>query len=197
MSPLQKIAMGLVIVFGRATFPAHPHPDWKVYDGLADPFGWVLVIAGVTALAAADGRFGVLRWPAWIAGVVSVPLWVPQLTHHLDDANSWAASLPQLAFCILLSKEIAEHAALQAEPDAYVAKRFGLLLWAFVVVTVLPPIAIGGGITSLDNATVALSYIVDIAFVYYLFRVHRREWLGGPGPLLVQPRTREGRPPSQ
>jgi hypothetical protein len=33
--------------------------------------------------------------------------------------------------------------------------------------------------------------------VYYLFRVHRRTWLGGPGPLEVHPPTREGRSPSQ
>jgi hypothetical protein len=196
MSPLQRIAMGLVIVFGKATFPANPHPGWKVYDGLADPIGWILVIAGVTTLVRADQRFAVLRWPAWIAGAVSVPLWVPQISHHLDDANSWAASLPQLAFCILMSKQVAEGAALHDPPDAYVAKRFGLLLWAFVVITVLPPIAIGGDVTALDNVTVALSYLVDIAFVYYLFRVHRREWLGGPGPLLVHPQKHEGRPPS-
>ena len=28
--------------------------------------------------------------------------------------------------------------------------------------------------------------LVNTAFVYYLFRVHRREWLGGPGPLEVR-----------
>ncbi len=119
---------------------------------------------------------------------MSVPLWVPQLTHHLDDANSWAASLPQLAFCIVLARQVAEAAALRDPTDTYVAKRFGLLLWAFVVITVLPPIAIGGDVTALDNATVALSYVVDIAFVYFLFRVHRREWLGGPGALEIHPK---------
>jgi hypothetical protein len=28
---------------------------------------------------------------------------------------------------------------------------------------------------------------VNLAVIYYLFRVHRRTWLGGPGPLEVHP----------
>ena len=33
-----------------------------------------------------------------------------------------------------------------------------------------------------------VSGLVGVAFVYFLFRVHRREWLGGPGPLEIHPR---------
>jgi hypothetical protein len=45
----------------------------------------------------------------------------------------------------------------------------------------------------LVNTTVLVSTVVDLALVYFLFRVHRREWLGGPGPLLIHPKGQTGR----
>ena len=191
--------MGMVFIAGYAPFPAHPHPHWKVYDGLADPVGWVLVVLGVHALSRTMTGLDGVRWAAWIAGVVSVPLWVPQLTHRLSDSGAWALSMPQTAFCLLLAKEIAERALTEEPADPYLPRRFGLLMWAFVVLVVLPPVAIGGDITALDDVTVGAAFIVNLAFIYYLFRVHRRTWLGGPGPLLIHPRPRndEGRPASE
>jgi hypothetical protein len=91
-------------------------------------------------------------------------------------------------------------AAHRSPPDGYVAKRFGLLVWGFALAGVLPVLAIGGDVTQLESPTLVLSALVNVAFVYFLFRVHRREWLGGPGPLEVQPRQpsekRKGRPAS-
>jgi hypothetical protein len=200
MSPLQKIAMGMVIVIGTASFPAHPSPTWQHYDALADPVGWVLVLFGVFALVRADDTFDSSRWLAAVAGVVSVPMWLPQLAHRLDASGEWFVSLPQIAFCLLLCRQIGMTGARELPPDTYVAKRFGLLTWGFAVLAVLPVVALGGGVTQLESTTLAFSTLVNVVFVYYLFRVHRREWLGGPGPLLVQPRAasekREGRPPS-
>ncbi len=92
------------------------------------------------------------------------------------------------------------------------AKRFGLLVWGFGLTGVLPVFALGGNLTELESPTLVVSALVNVAFIYLLFRVHRREWLGGPGPLEVHPRKdvskdgegdvhkgeekREGRPPS-
>lgn len=200
MSPLQKIAMGMVIVIGSAMFPAHPSPSWEQYDALADPLGWVLVIFGVFALARTDASFETSRWLAGLAGVVSVPMWFPQVHHQLDASGEWFASLPQIAFCLVLCREIGMLGPRQTPQDAYLAKRFGLLVWGFAVVGVLPVIALGGGVTQLESTTLAFSTLVNVAFVYFLFRVHRRTWLGGPGPLEIHPRRqpekREGRPPS-
>ena len=73
-------------------------------------------------------------------------------------------------------------------------------MWAFALLVVLPPVAIGGDVQVLDDVTVGAAFVVNLAFIYYLFRVHRRTWLGGPGPLLVHPKPRttpgndEGRP---
>ncbi len=102
----------------------------------------------MVALARVDDSFSTSRWLAVLAGVVSVPMWFPQLHHQLDDSGEWFASLPQLAFCLVLAREIGLLGAAQTPPDAYVAKRFGLLVWGFGVLAVLPVLTLGGGLTS-------------------------------------------------
>src|SRR5689334_14365368 len=78
MSPLQKIAMGLVIVFIPADFTIGGH----AWDALPDPVGWVLVLMGVRALRA-HLDLDVAAWFAVVALVVSIPLWVPQFVDVL------------------------------------------------------------------------------------------------------------------
>ncbi len=185
MSPLQKIAMGLVIVVGRALFPPNPSPDWQVYDALPDPLGWLLVVAGTLGLARTDQAFRSLPWLAGLAGLVSVAMWFPQVNHRLDASGEWFASLPQLAFCLVLALMVGRAGADREPPDDYVAKRFGLLVWGFALLAVLPVVALGGEVTRLENPTQLASVLVNLALIYLLFRVHRREWLGGPGPLEV------------
>lgn len=201
MSPLQKIALGLMVVFGSALVPAHPSPAWERYDALPDPLGWVLVVLGAAGLSRADHAFSTARLLAVLAGVVSVPMWFPVVQHRLDDSGAWFLSLPQIAFCLVLAREIALLAARQDPQDAYANRRFGLLVWGFAVVAVLPVLTLGGGLTALRSTTLAVSTLVDVAFVYFLFRVHRRRWLGGPGPLLIEARgplgERRSRPSSE
>ena len=190
MSPLQRIAMGMVIVVGTATFPPHPSPSWERYDALPDPLGWALVLWGVFALVRVDDAFGSTRWLAALAGAISVPMWFPQLHHRLDASGEWFVSLPQLAFCLVLARLIGVAATTQEPRDMFVAQRFGVLVWGFGLAVVLPVLAIGGGVKALENPTLVISTLVNVAFVYYLFRVHRREWLGGPGPLEIRPDRR-------
>jgi hypothetical protein len=198
-SPLQRVAMGLVVVFLSALVPGRADPSWMRYDALPDPLGWVLVLLGATALVRVDERFGPARWLAWLAAVVSVPLWFPQLGHQLSPSASWAASLPQLGFCLVLAREVGRAGAEQRPPDTHVAQRFGLLVWGLLLAAVLPVVVLGGGLDGLAPANQLVATVVDVALVYLLFRVHRRTWLGGPGPLEVHPRTdpetRRGRPP--
>lgn len=190
MTPLQKIAMGLVIVLIPADFPGDPHPAWQVYDALPDPIGWALVIAGVWALAAAgDLDLDAVRWLAVLAFVVSVPLWFPQLNHLLvakynpdiSVSGQWAVSLPQTVFSLVLARRIGQRALDEEPPDRYVAGRFGVLTWGFAVLVVLPAVAYGGDIDALKTPTLLLTGLVNVAFIFYLFMVNRRTYLGGPG----------------
>ena len=207
MSPLQKIAMGLVIVLLPADFPHHPHPAWAFYDALPDPIGWLLVVAGVRALRAdprADLDVDVVQWLAWVSLAVSVPLWFPQLNHLLvpkyndaaDASFQWFVSLPQTLFSLLLARTIARVGAERRPPDRFVAGRLGVLTWGFGAVLVLPAIAYGGHVDALVMPTLLAIGLVNTAFVYYLFRAHRREWLGGPGPLEVPAAQQKDRPSS-
>lgn len=183
--------MGLVIVFGSALFPPNPSPSWEKYDALPDPLGWALVLFGTIALTRAEPAFATSRTLAVFAGLVSIPLWLPQVYHRLDESGQWFASLPQIVFCLWLAREIGIQGARQKPADSYVAKRFGLLVWAFALIGVLPVLAFGGDVDQLVGATQIVSTLVNVAFVYFLFRVHRREWLGGPGPLEISPVRQE------
>ena len=197
MSPLQRIAMGLVIVLVPANFPHAPHPVWQVYDALPDPIGWLLVIVGVRALRP-HLDVDVAGWLAWVAFAVSVPLWFPQLNHLLvpeyndaiDVSFQWFLFLPQTAFSLMLARSIGRAGEQQEPRDHFVAGRYGVLTWAFGALVVLPAVAYGGGVQALEQPTLVGIGLVNVVFVYYLFRVHRRTWLGGPGPLLIQPRDR-------
>jgi hypothetical protein len=195
MSPLQKIAMGLVIVLVPANFPHDPHPAWNFYDALPDPVGWVLVLLGLHALRE-HLDVDVVRWLAWVALAVSVPLWFPQVNHLLvpeynhsiEVSFQWFLSLPQTVFSLMLARTIGLQAELLSPRDRFAAGRFGVLTWAFAALVVLPVIAYGGGVESLESPALIGIGLVNVVFVYYLFRVHRRTWLGGPGPLEIKPR---------
>jgi hypothetical protein len=197
MSPLQRIAMGLVIVLVPANFPHDPHPAWQFYDALPDPIGWLFVLYGVRALRD-HLDVDVISWLGWVAFAVSVPLWFPQLNHLLvpEYNNSinvsfqWFLSLPQTVFSLVLARTFGREAELRSPRDRFVAGRFGVLTWAFGALIVLPVAAYGGGVDSLVNPTLIGIGLVNAVFVYYLFRVHRREWLGGPGPLEIDPQPR-------
>ncbi|MGN6251499.1 MAG: hypothetical protein ACTHNS_06780 [Marmoricola sp.] len=206
MSPLQKIAIGLVIVLLPAYFPAHPHPVWALYDALPDPIGWVLVVLGVRDLGRSPTRSEALdldlpRWMSVLALLVSVPLWFPQLNHllvpaynpGLDFSGQWAASLPQSLFGFFLARQIGRAGQWHRPRDPYVAGRFGVLTWGFAALVVLPAVAYGGGVAALVGPTLVLIGLVNIAFIGYLFGVQRRPWLGGPGPRT--PREDARRPP--
>ena len=190
--------MGLVIVLVPAYFPQHPHPAWEFYDALPDPVGWLLVLSGVRRLR---GHLDVdiLNWLGWVAFAVSVPLWFPQVNHllvpeynhRIDVSFQWFLFLPQTVFSLMLARAIGRRAELQEPRDPFVAGRYGVLTWAFAALIVLPAVAYGGGVDALVTPTLVGIGLVNVVFVYYLFRVHRLEWLGGPGPMEVHPGTRE------
>lgn len=201
VTPLQRIAMGLVVVVLSAPVPPHPDPAWARYDLLADPVGWLLMIGGTWSLARLSPAFRGVRLAALVAGAVSLPMWFPQLRHHLDAPALWALSLPQIAACLLLVRAIGDRAAERRPPEVRVQQRAGVLAWGLVVIALLPVVVIGGKVQALEGPTAALALLVNLALIWTLFSYHRRRWLGGPGPLEVapaQPGTRTStRPPGK
>lgn len=191
MTPLQKVAMGLVIVLVPAYFPAHPHPAWAVYDAVPDPIGWALVVAGIWALGrSSELELSVVMWLAVLALVVSIPMWFPQVNHLLvpkynpsiSVSVQWAVSLPQTAFSLVLARTIGQAGHFHEPRDAYVAGRFGVLTWAFGLCVVLPAVAYGGDLVGLQRPTLLVIGMSNVALIFYLFMVNRRVLLGGPGP---------------
>lgn len=172
MTPLQKIAMGLVIV---------ALDTLGTYDLLPDFIGWLLVLWGLASLPLPER--GRLTAVAAIAGAVSLALWFPQVKDQLADAElslKWATSLPDLAFIFLTCRAL-ERAARSATPrDVKFVSRFGITAWATVVIAVLPPIAYAA-----DSDTV-LGY-ADVSFVllwlwliWNLFAAHDRDYAKPP-----------------
>lgn len=170
--------MGMVIVVGNAPLPHNASPSWKQYDLLANPLGWLLILAGLFALRRLRSGFDTATWAGVVAFAVSVALWFPQVSHRLGDAGAWFASLPQIACCLLLCRQLG---VLALPTDQGFAKTFGLLVWGFALLGVLPVIAIGGDVAWLQAPTVIVALLVNVAFIWTCFAVHRRPWLGDPG----------------
>lgn len=169
VTPLQKVAMGLVIVFLSARFGG--------YDALPDPVGWGLVAAGLLPLRDRLPLGGTALALAVIAGLVAVPLVLPAVHGRLQPSGQWGVSLPQILFCVVLCSSLATLAGRTGER---VAGRFGLLRWVFLVVAVGPVLVYGGGVDALTTPVAVLAVLANVALVYLLFTVSRRSWAGAP-----------------
>lgn len=155
MTPLQKIAMGLVIVLVDAFFGG--------FDGVPDPLGWAMVVAGLLPLRAVVAEGTALLTTAGICLVVSVVTYPPQVANRLDESGGWALSLPQLAFSFLLCTAL-------APVSGWLAGRLRLLRWVFVGVAAGPVLVFGGGIEVLRSPIALLVVGANIYFVYLLFQ---------------------------
>ena len=163
MKPLQSIAMGLVIVALSARV--------RGYDLLADPLGWLLVLAGVARLPDAVARRSSLRGLGVLAAVVSVPLWFPGVVDALadtDDSLVWAANLPQVAFVALLCHTLAATAAAATDTGAarWLAIARTLAIVAGVLPVVVDTVATGWLGPMLLLALVALVFAIGLLFSY-------------------------------
>ncbi|HSV39767.1 MAG TPA: hypothetical protein VLI04_13500 [Nocardioidaceae bacterium] len=100
MTPLQKIAMGLVIIVIEARFG-------EGWDGLPNPLGWLLVLAGVRAAHGHVPNTGSLGGLAGLALLISAVTYPPGVVDDLDPAAAWLLELPQLAFMVVLCFSLA------------------------------------------------------------------------------------------
>jgi hypothetical protein len=155
MTPLQKIAMGLVITLVDAVIAG--------YDAVPDVLGWVLVVMGLLELR--DRMTVSTLLPlAVIAGVVSLASLRPALLEDLPESTAWLLSLAQIAFSFVLCAEVA---TLVGDP---LAGRFRVLRWVFLVVGAGPVLLYGGGIDVLLVPLAVLAVAAGVYLVYLLFR---------------------------
>ncbi|HSJ19347.1 MAG TPA: hypothetical protein VK964_02125 [Nocardioidaceae bacterium] len=155
MTPLQKIAMGLVITLVDAIIAG--------YDAVPDVLGWVLVVMGLIELR--DRMTVSTLLPlAVIAGIVSLASIRPSLLEDLPESTGWLLSLAQIAFSFVLCAEVAP---LVSEP---LARRFRVLRWVFLVVGAGPVLLYGGGVDILLVPLAVLSVATGVYLVYLLFR---------------------------
>jgi hypothetical protein len=186
VTPLQKVAMGLVIVFLRAELAG--------VDALPDPLGWVLVLAGVWALRTALRSADVLIWVGVLAALLSVVLVVPAVDDRLPPSGQWGASLPQTVFCLVLCGSLAELARSAGGARALRARHLDLLRWVFLAVGLGPVLVYGGGVDALAPPLAALAVLANVALVYLTFAL---SGLSRPRPGTGDPAAEtEARPPA-
>jgi hypothetical protein len=159
--------MGLVIVL----LGAFVHG----YDLLPDPFGWLLVLAGLGSLAVPQRR--TLQILAGVSLAVSVVVWFPVARDALnvtDLALAWAAGLPELATGIVLAHALAQAARFAGDQPARSWLQTARTL--LIVVALLPPVVLGGGVDALDGALGVVGSLALLLLVVLLFAYAGRPW---------------------
>jgi hypothetical protein len=159
VTPLQKVAMGLVIVLVDAFFGG--------YDAVPDPVGWGMVIAGLLPLRPRLESGSGLVMLAGLCLLVSVVTYPPAVTDLLDESGGWALSLPQIAFSFLLSTDLARLVD-------RLSSRFLTLRWLFLALAAGPVLVFGGDVEALRSPIALLGVGANLYLVYLLFRASPR-----------------------
>ena len=167
--PLQKVAMGLVIVVIEA--------DMGGFDALPDVLGWVLVIAGVLDLRTVLAGFGTLLTLAALSAAVSAALLWPGLADSFTESTGWLLSLPQLAFSIALCGSVA---AVVPTIESAVARSFSRMRWVFGALALAPAVLYGGEVDALLAPLAFVTVAANVFLIVTLFRISKRPYALGP-----------------
>ncbi len=177
MIPLQPVALGLVIVALVV--------DGNGWDLLPDPIGWALVLLGTLALPREIHRRDAMVVAAALALVASAVIWPPGVAERVadtDESLSWALSLPQLAYLLLLSDGLrrAAREAGEGSRAAWAATAEALVLAA----AALPVLVLGVGADALAGPAVLCATLALLLLVVLTLISARATWAGGhPRPL--------------
>lgn len=177
MTPLQQIALGLVIVVLTAQVGD--------VDLLADPLGWLLVLTGVARLRRATPRPlprpGLVLVAGLAAALASVVLAVPALVQDLSAGQLWPLVVWQPLFCAALSSSLGGLA--DGSPWAH---RLRWLAYAFCVVAALPLVVLAEAEVAFGAVAFA-GAIAMLVLIVVLFILHRAPWVHRPAPELSAP----------
>ncbi len=174
----------------------------QFYDALPDPVGWLLVLSGLRGLRGRTSTSTSPRWLGWVALAVSVPLWFPQVNHLLVPEYNDAIGVSFQWFLVPAADRLQPRPGPRGRPAAEQPGAARSLRGRPVRRTHLglrrrswscrSRLRRRRRLTGQPDAD-RRSGVVNVVFVYYLFRVHRREWLGGPGPARGAPPGRQQR----
>ena len=192
MIPLQPVALGLVVVALVV--------DGRGWDLLPDPLGWALVLLSTRALPVR--RRGLLLASAALALLVSAAVWPPGVAERVaatDDSLSWALSLPQAAYAVLLADGL-RHAAAGAG-DRSRAAWFAATEVLAVLAALLPVPVLATGAEGLGGLAVLAADLTLVLLVVLALSSARQTWAGGypravPGPAVPPPTGAPGGPDS-
>ncbi|MFB9315459.1 hypothetical protein [Nocardioides plantarum] len=177
MRPLQSIALGMAVILLLVVVG-------DGYDVLANPLGWVLVVVGLRRLPPTVELRTTLLWLGVLAGVVSVPLWVPAFVDALDDLDgadesiAWLVNLPQFGCYLLLAHALSRTAA--AAGDRGAAAWWRSIALGLGAVVALPVLIFGGGLDGLDVLAGLLVGLVPTVMIVLLSVHSGRSWAGAP-----------------
>lgn len=163
------------------------------FDLLADPLGWLLVLLGIRSLPSGLPLRELVLALTGLALLVSVPLWTPAVVSAVaeaDESLAWAVDLPRFAALGVLSLALARAAG--AARDAGAQLWWRLVVVGFVVVTALPVLVFGGGLTGLDDVAGVAVAVVPLLVVVLGFAHSARGWAGGPAADPDAPRPPAG-----
>ena len=165
MKPLQSIAMGLVIVVLVARIGA--------YDALPDPVGWLLVIWGVRRIADRSTLLALALGALLVAGVVWFPA-TQDLLDRSDPSLRWAINLPQVLFCVLLCRQLADLAGNAGDRRARAWLRTTMLF--NVALAVAPVLVFAASADDVMTTVYAAAAGAVLLLIVLLFAHAGRAW---------------------
>lgn len=151
MASLQTVALGLVIVFLDVP------PDG--FDWIADPLGWLLVLAGIHAARDRLPESAGLRYAGWACFGIAVLTWPAWSVAQLTDSIGWLFSLPTIAWSVLFCD-----AAMRVTQDGTRAV-FTWLRPGFVLAGILPGLVFLAGWDGLALPATIVILVLDVALV--------------------------------
>lgn len=168
MTPLQQIALGLVVIVLTA-------PVGEI-DLLLDPVGWLLVLGGVARLRTGAPRplprSGLVTLAAVAAALASVVLAVPVVVGDASPAQLAPLVVWQPLFCAALSASLSGLAP-AASPWS---RRLRWLAYAFCVVAALPLVVLAD-VEEAYGAVAFAGAVAMLVLIVVLFVLHRAPWV--------------------
>ncbi|NRQ37122.1 hypothetical protein HII36_35600 [Nonomuraea sp. NN258] len=165
MSPITKVATGLVLAFGALRING--------FDLLIDPVGWWLCVAGLSSLRRSPAdAFGVARGFA----IAMICVSTLGLLGALQGVSALAGTLGGLVTVWLIADAVIRR--IRPEGEDFLATLLDVLRWAVAGLGALGLVA-GYGLVPMGIVVVVAWFVALVALIAVLYRVAGLPCLGG------------------